>query len=443
MNNIERQFLFSTMKNNLQQNLILGICLCRILLVGLNNPVIASPQFNNQDKTIPSIAYFEVQDLQEKSQLDQSLDIINEMDDSQLKVILLNNLALSYAKSGDLDQAIAILDQSLSIAKGFEDVVLKVTTITSIAQHYHQIDQNTKAIEILEDTIDLASMVEDKSLQGQLLLEISFKYREIGQEDSAATLFVQSQTLIAKASEPLPEFPFTETPSNLKLGFSGHIQSFRDTTGSFGINVDFAKQWSEDDIFVDGSVYLDYDNSRSVNNYRPESLITTVYRNHFNSEWNFFTDFFNSTNQDLYSSKNDDEDLVIIGSVFVGAGLNLWRGDSPSNFLDLQLGVGPRYEYDYINFEQRRNQVSPTLAIILLGRGFSVGKAKLNQTFGIVPALNNFENFIINSDTKLSIPLGERWSLSNRLFARYRNELVFEGNPKVQFIFTTGLEYEF
>ena len=278
MSKIKQHFLFSQIQNKLQQNLILGICLCRILLVGLNNPVIASPQFNNQDKTIPSIASFEVQDLQEKSQLDQSLEIINEMDDSQLKVILLNNLALSYAKSGDLDQAIAILDQSLSIAKGFEDVVLKVTTITSIAKHYHQIDQNTKAIEILEDTIDLASMVEDKSLQGQLLLEISFKYREIGEEDSAQTLFNQSQTIIAEASQPLPEFPFTETPATLKLGFSGHIQSFRDTTGSFGINVDFAKQWSEDDIFVDGSVYLDYDNSRSVNNYRPESLITTVYR---------------------------------------------------------------------------------------------------------------------------------------------------------------------
>ena len=83
--------------------------LCRILLVGLNNPVIASPQFKNQDASI------EVQDLQGKSQLDQSLEIINEMDDSQLKVILLNNLALSYAKSGNLDQAIAILDQSFSI----------------------------------------------------------------------------------------------------------------------------------------------------------------------------------------------------------------------------------------------------------------------------------------------------------------------------------------
>ena len=134
---------------------------------------------------------------------------------------------------------------------------------------------------------------------------------------------------------------------------------------------------------------------------------------------------------------------MIVTDIYVGAGLNLWRGDSPSNFLDFQLGIGPRYEYDYVDFEQRRNQVAPVLAIILLGRGFSLGEAKINQTFAILPALNNFNNYILSSDTKLSIPLSERWSFNNRLFARYRNELVFEDNPKVEFFFSTRLEYEF
>ncbi len=439
------------MKNKLHQNLILGISLCPILFVGLDNPVIASPEFN-QDKTIPLITSSEVQDLEEKSRLDQSLDMINEIDDSQLKVTLLNNLALSYAQMGNIDKAItksgtlraiAILDQSLLIAKGFEDVVLKVTTITTIGKHYYQIGQKPKAIEILDDTVEMASMVEDKSLQGQLLLEISFKYAEIGQEESAQTLFAQSQTMMVRASQPLPEFPFTETPSTFKFGLAGFVNSFRDTTAFVGINVDYTKQWSEDDIFVDGTINLDYDSSRSVNNYRPGSLITSVYRHHFNAKWNFFTDFFNSTNQDLYSSKNDDEDLVILTAIYAGAGLNLWRGESPSNFLDFQLGIGPRYEYDYINFEQKLNQIDPGLAIIFLGRGFSLGGAKINHTFAIFPALNNFNNYILSSNTKISIPLSERWSFNNRLFARYRNELIFEGNPKLEFFFSTGLEYEF
>ena len=434
----------------LRRRLILGISLVELLFLGLDNLAIASwrtlvtatPKFNHHN-TIPLMASSEARDLEQKSRLDQSLEMIDEMDESQLKVILLNDLALNYAKLGYEEKAIAILEQSLSIAESFEDVVVKVTTMTSIAKYYAQIGQKPRSIEILDNTVALASQVADKSLQGQLLLEISLKYGEIGEEASAQTLFAQSQTIIAEASQPLPEFPFPETPPTVKLGFSGSVNSFRDTTALVGIDVDFAKQWSYDDIFVDGSIYIDYDSSRSVNNYRPGSLILSVYRNHFNEQWNFFTNFFNSTNQDLFAAKNDDEDITIISEVLVGAGLNLWRGDSPSNFLDFQLGIGPRYEYDYIDFELRRNQVDPTLGIILLGRGLPIGEAKLNQVFGIFPTLNDLNNYNITSNTKLSVPLTERWSLSNRLFVRYRNELVFESNPKWELFFTTGLEYEF
>ena len=120
-----------------------------------------------------------------------------------------------------------------------------------------------------------------------------------------------------------------------------------------GIELNFSKQWSEDDIFVDGNISLDFDSSRTVNTYRPSSLILSVYRNHFNAQWNFFTDLSITTNQDLFSSRNDDEDLTIVGSVYFGAGLNLWRGDLRGEFLDLQLGIGPRYEYDFIDLELR------------------------------------------------------------------------------------------
>ncbi len=421
---------------------MLGISVCKILFMAIDNSVIPNPEFS-QNHTLQLIASSEESEVKEQSRLDQSLEIIDEMNESQLKVILLNNLALNYAKLGYKEKAQAILGQSSSIAKNFEDVALKVTTLTQIAKYYAQIGQKPQAIEILDSTVNLASNVTDQSLQGQLLLDISLKYGEMGEEASAQTLLAQSQTIIAKASQPLPEFPFQETPPTFKLGVSGSVNSFQDTTASVGINVDFYQQWSHDDMFVDGNISLDYDSSRSFNNYRPVSLIYTVYRNHFNEQWNLFTAFFNSTNQDLFASKNDDEDLEIISEVFVGAGLNLWRGDSPSNFLDFQLGIGPRYEYDYIDFEQRRNQVAPTLAIALFGRDIPIGATKLTQTFSLAPALDNLDNYNLTSNTRLSIPLSQRWSVSSRLFVRYSNELVFEDNPKVQFFFTTGLEYEF
>ncbi len=426
----------------LGRSLILGISLCQLLCLGLDHPVIASPK-SNQNHTIPLITSSAVQGLAEKSRLDQSLEMIDEIDDSQRKVILLNNLALNYAQLGDIDMAIAILERSLSIAKSFEDVVVKVTAITNIAKYYAQIGQKSQAIEILDSTVELASIVEDKSLQGQLLLEISLKYGEIGQEESAQTLLAQSQAIIAASRQPLPEFPFAETPTTFKLGFSGNVSSFRDTTAYLGIDLDFSKQWSEDDIFVDGNIAFDFDSSRTVNTYRPSSLILSVYRNHFNAQRNLFTTFSLVTNQDLFSSRNDDQDLTVISSVYVGAGLNLWRGDSRGEFVDLQLGIGPRYEYDFIDLELRRNRTDPVIAILLLARDFSIAGAKLNQTFVIVPALNDFNNYLIGSDTKLSIPLTEKWSLTNTLFLRYRNEKIFEANPKLRFFFTTGLEYEF
>ena len=413
-----------------------------IFLIGLNHPVIAKEKLN-QDNNIQITASSQNNTFAEKSRLDQSLEVINKMDDSQQKVNLLNDLALSYAQLGDKEKAISILAQSLAIARSFEDLALKITTMSNTAPYYAQIEERIKAIEILDNTFDLVSNIPDKSQQGKLLLEISLKYGTIGEKESAQRLFTQSKIIIIEASQPLPEFPFQETPTTLKVGFSGSVNSFRDTTGSLGVNVDYAKQWSENDIFVDANIDFDYDSDRSVNNYRPSTFITSVHRKHFNAKWNFFTNFFNSTNQDLYSSRNDDEDLTIITDIYAGAGLNLWRGDSPSNFVDFQLGIGASYVYDFIDFEQRRNQIDPVLAIMFLGRGFSLGESTINHSFSFIPALNNFNNYTLTSNTKLSIPLSKKWSFNNRLFVRYRNELILEDNPKVEFFFSTGLEYQF
>ena len=75
----------------LGRSLILGISLCQLLCLGLDHPVIASPK-SNQNHTIQLNISSDVQGLAEKSRLDQSLEMIDEIDDSQRKVILLNNL---------------------------------------------------------------------------------------------------------------------------------------------------------------------------------------------------------------------------------------------------------------------------------------------------------------------------------------------------------------
>ena len=157
------------------RRLITIIFLRELFTIHLDNPAIASTKFN-QNKTFKLIVFSEDYDLDQKARLDRSLAIVNEMDNSQQKVILLNDLALNYAQLHDLKKAKAILDQSLSIAESFEDLSLKVTTKTNIVKYYAQIGQKPQAIKILDSTVELVSMVEDKSLQGQLLFEISLKY---------------------------------------------------------------------------------------------------------------------------------------------------------------------------------------------------------------------------------------------------------------------------
>ena len=242
------------------RRLVSFISIAEIFLLGLNNQVIAKEKLN-QDNNIQITPSSQNDNFAEKSRLDQSLEIINKMDDSQPKVNLLNDLALSYAQLGNKEKASSILAQSLAIAQSFEDLALKVTTMNNIAKYYAQIAQKTKAIEILDNTFDLVNNIPNKFQQGQLLLEISLKYGEIGEEELAQMVFAQSQTIIAEASQPLPEFPFTETPSTFKFGFSGQINSFRDTTALAGIDVDsviiqLERIMTEEKIFIDSNLNL-------------------------------------------------------------------------------------------------------------------------------------------------------------------------------------------
>lgn len=418
----------------------------KLFILWSDRQVLSNPTTNsNYGQAITShlLPSSHIQAIDQKAILAQSWQIIEKLEDSHLKVTLLNDLAISYAELDSLDSALAILRHSLSIAESFQDTVLSVIALTDIAKYYAQIGQQQEAIKILDRSVKSASGIKDKQQQGQLLLHLSFSYRDIQDRIKANILLSQSQAVIASADFPNPEFPFSEATPIVKLGFSGWVRSFRETKALVGIDLDLYKQWKRDDVFVDASIFADYNSSRSINTFRPGSLTFASYRRHFSKRWSFFADLFGATNQSLLSSRTDDEDLTMIAEGYAGLGYNLWRGDSPRNFLDVQIGVGPRYEYDFVDLDQKRNELNPALAIILWGRGISLGKANIDTILSLNPTLNRLSKYDIVSDTQLSVPLGWKWSLSNRLFVRYRNELIFEQNPKLLFFFTSGLKYEF
>ncbi len=365
------------------------------------------------------------------------------MDDSPLKVAILTNLALNYANEGKQEEALEILATAKKISLLLTDTSQQIASLTQVAQSYGEIGNKKDAIASLNLGKKKSEQIEDKSLQSYLLLNIALEYEKLGERKIASQIYKKSEIIRAKTNQRLSEFPFEESRQKFRWGLSTSINSFRDTTATFGFNTNYEKQWAIRDILLNGTVIIGYDSSRETNKFRPNGLINSIYRHHFDSRWSFFSNTLVTANQEFFASQNDDEDSSILGNVLLGGGYNLWRGKTPSNSVDLQVGLGGIYEYDFFDGENRRNQISPAFGILLQSRGLKLGNAEINHIIAIIPSLSDLENYTITSDSNLSIPLSKKWSFTNRLFVRYRNQLIYENNPKVQFFFSTGLQYKF
>nr|WP_242027655.1 DUF481 domain-containing protein [Cyanobacterium aponinum] len=357
--------------------------------------------------------------------------------------MILTNLALKYARQSNQKKALKILAKAQQISLQLTDNYQQVATLTQIAQTYGEINNRESAIASLNLAKEKTKQIKDKSLQASLLLNIALEYEKLGEIETANNIYQQSQTIKAQISQSQLEFPFEQTPTKFQIGLLANVNSFRKTTATFGFDVNYEKQWEISDIFLNGTAFIGYDSDRTFNKFRPTGLINSVYRHHFDKEWSFFTNALITANQEFFASQNDDDDLSILGNLLFGGGYNLWRGETPNNSVDLQVGLGGIYEYDFFDGEKRRNQLSPALGILLQSRGLKLGNAELNHILAIIPALNDLENYTITSDSNLSIPLSEKWSFTNRLFVRYRNQLIERDNPKVQFFFSTGVQYTF
>lgn len=374
--------------------------------------------------------------------LQQALTIADTIKDPYDRATILNDIALQYANLGKKEQGIAILSQSLEAAKKIADTSVKVTVMLGIAQNYFELEQITTANEILSESIELANSVEDKSLKSRLLTKIALKHAEIGQDEQTAILLSQSQELIEQATEPVTTFPFQPAPMEGSFSFGGALESFATTTYTVFANTNLYKQWAVDDIDLEADLFLSFDSGRTINNYRPGGILLSFYRHHFNPQWNFFTDILITGNLNIFAAATDDEDLDYVVGIATGIGLNLWRKEQ-RQFVDLQLGVGARYEYADIDFQLLRNGTEPTLNLNLWAKGFQLWTAKVDRLFGVTLLFDDFEDFFLLSRTKFSFPLGEKWSFDNTLWLRYRNQKLLETNPNLQVFFTTGIGFKF
>ena len=159
-------------------------------------------------------------------------------------------------------------------------------------------------------------------------------------------------------------YPFEETPLRVTAGLAISGASFRDTTGLASLNLGLEKQWHRHDLNLDLLFSGDYDDSRDYNVVRPHLQSTVVFRRHLNADWNLFIDHLTSLNEDTFASDNNDEDTALLVPTLLGAGLNLWRGKKATSFQEIQLGAGARYQYDDVDFTERRNLVEPVIGVV-------------------------------------------------------------------------------
>lgn len=284
-------------------------------------------------------------DLNTISLINNYKDILS-MDNSPLKVIILTNLALKYARQNNQKKALKILAKAQQISLQLTDNYQQIVSLTRVAQTYGEISKRESALASLNLAKEKTKQIKDKSLQASLLLNIALEYEKLGKIETANNIYQQSQTIKAQISQPQLEFPFEQTPTKFQIGLLANVNSFRNTTATFGFDVNYEKQWEISDILLNGAVFIGYDSDRTFNKFRPTGLINSVYRHHFDKEWSFHQ-CLNNRKSGVFASQNDDDDLSILGNLLFGGGYNLWRGETPSNSVDLQLGLGGIYEYDF------------------------------------------------------------------------------------------------
>jgi hypothetical protein len=229
----------------------------------------------------------------------------------------------------------------------------------------------------------------------------------------------------------------------VKLGFALSGTTFRDDTAVGAINMDYYKQGAHEDLEIDLAAALSYDSSRSENTFRPNGLGVLVFRRHLDAKWNLFFGQLATVNNDTFSSRNDDNDLSILTASLIGAGYNLWRGEKPSSFVEVQIGAGARYEYEKLDSAEIVNEAAPNLAVILRARELKLSRLRLNQTVSVGSLMDEWSNVFMWSTTSIQLPLSERWSWTNTLLLRYRTQPVDKDDPNLNASFATGLTYTF
>lgn len=378
----------------------------------------------------------------EPLRLQRSLGVIRRLEDPAQRASLLLDLVEACAGDGCPEPPAQLLEEIEAALQPVEAPAAKVELLLRLSRQQRQLVLHESAAATLARALRLSQGIAGQE-GAALLLRVSLAQAEAGDPEAAALLLAEGTRQLNAATAPAPSFPFAPSPPQVELGFALSGSSFRDAAGMASISLDLYQQGRRQDLDVELTAAAEYDSTRSYNTVRPNGVAVVVFRHHLDRRWNLFFDQLASVNNDTFSSRDDDEDLSLLSVSLAGIGMNLWRGETPSSFLEAQLGVGVRYEYEWIDFQQKLNQVDPNLAFVLRARELSLGAVRWNQILALGSVMNDWSNAFVWSTTSIKLPLGDRWWWNNEFVLRYRTEPVDADDPSVNALFSTGLIYKF
>ena len=209
----------------------------------------------NIDKSISRIP--------QKKLLEDSRDLIEKIDDPQIKTEMLINLALQYYELNELEITKQILNEALEVSQDVEEDSSKTLLLIKIATTFIEIQELETASEILALALESSQEISENSVKASLLIDLASKYQQIGDDEKAETILAEVDTIVAEIENPPPSFPFQPLPLEGQILLGTNMSFAKDTLANFNIGANFGKRWATDEINLYFKFLNSYDNSRA------------------------------------------------------------------------------------------------------------------------------------------------------------------------------------
>ncbi len=247
----------------------------------------------------------------------------------------------------------------------------------ALAAYYIETDQPDQAAALLSDSVTRANAIANKTSRASRLTAIALAYNQIKRLELANQLIAQSQDLLNQAAR---RFPFQPHPLQGTFGFSASASIFDTTTALLGFNgnsINNGRLVTSRLMAISRWILI------TVNQLRPGGYIALNYRRHTNRKWQYFADLLVQLNNGFLSSSLDHSDTSSSGVLVAGKSLNLWRGKSPQQFLDLQIGVGASYVSDNLQSDNLsvRKSLSKSCCLLVAPSFDRQGQDRSNPDF--------------------------------------------------------------